>query len=114
MNINEMVAAEMEAYSEGAYADHGSARDSMTRFAETVRDECARHLELTRSDVLLMAGEMSAQELRSVMAVLSCIWKRMRPNVEFSGTPAALSPEAPLERRVGGAVPPAPTFGEKA
>jgi hypothetical protein len=36
-------------------------------------------------------------------------------NVEFSGTPAALSPEAPLERRVGGAVPPAPTFdkGEK-
>ena len=32
-------------------------------------------------------------------------------NVEFSGTPAALSPEAPLERRVGGAVPPAPTFG---
>ena len=23
------------------------------------------------------------------------------PNVEFSGTPAALSPEAPLERRVG-------------
>ena len=32
-------------------------------------------------------------------------------NVEFSGTPAASSPEAPLERRVGGAVPPAPTFG---
>jgi len=24
------------------------------------------------------------------------------PNVEFSGTPAASSPEAPLERRVGG------------
>jgi len=37
----------------------------------------------------------------------------MTPNVEFSGTPAALSPEAPLERRVGGAVPPAPTFEEK-
>ena len=33
-------------------------------------------------------------------------------NVEFSGTPAASSPEAPLECRVGGAVPPAPTFGE--
>jgi len=33
-------------------------------------------------------------------------------NVEFSGTPAASSPEAPLERRVGGAVSPAPTFGE--
>ena len=26
---------------------------------------------------------------------------RERSNVEFSGTPAALSPEAPLERRVG-------------
>jgi len=26
---------------------------------------------------------------------------RKRSNVEFSGTPAALSPEAPLERRVG-------------
>ena len=38
----------------------------------------------------------------------------MSSNVEFSGTPAALSPEAPLERRVGGAVPPAPTFGDKA
>ena len=35
------------------------------------------------------------------------------PNVEFSGTPAALSPEAPLERRVGGAVPPAPTIDEE-
>ena len=28
----------------------------------------------------------------------------LTPNVEFSGTPAALSPEAPLERRVGGAL----------
>ena len=25
----------------------------------------------------------------------------LAPNVEFSGTPAALSPEDPLERRVG-------------
>ena len=40
----------------------------------------------------------------------------LAPNAEFSGTPAALSPEAPLERRVGGAVLPAPTFerGDKA
>ena len=29
--------------------------------------------------------------------------KPKTPNVKFSGTPAALSPEAPLERRVGGA-----------
>jgi len=46
------------------------------------RDECARHLELTRSDVLLIAGEMTAQEMRTVMAVLSCIYKRMRSNLD--------------------------------
>ena len=34
------------------------------------------------------------------------------PNVEFSGTPAALSPEAPLERRVGGESQ-SPRHGEK-
>lgn len=34
------------------------------------------------------------------------------PNVELRGGPAASSPERPLERRVGGAVPPAPTFGK--
>lgn len=28
--------------------------------------------------------------------------RKLTPNVEFSGTPAALSPEAPLVRRVGG------------
>ena len=38
--------------------------------------------------------------------------RALMPNVEFSGPEAALSPEAPLERRVGGAVPPAPTFDE--
>lgn len=78
MNISDLVEAEMAAYSDGEYSDHGSARDSLKRFAEAVRDSCARRLELTRSDVLLMAGEMSAQEVRTVMAVLSCIWKRMR------------------------------------
>ncbi len=31
--------------------------------------------------------------------IRNCV--RMTPNVEFSGTPAASSPEAPLERRVG-------------
>ena len=36
----------------------------------------------------------------------------MTSNVEFSGTPAALSPEAPLERRVGGESQ-SPQHGEK-
>ena len=51
------------------------------------RDACARMLELRDSELLLMAGEMTAQELRTVKAVLaqraSAI--RMRSNVEFSG-----------------------------
>ena len=34
-------------------------------------------------------------------AIAACAKRALRPNVEFSGTPAALSPEAPLERRVG-------------
>ena len=48
------------------------------------RDACARMLELRDSELLLMAGEMTAQELRTVKAVLaqraSAI--RMRSNVQ--------------------------------
>ena len=49
-------------------------------------------------------GEME----RMVEAAQPCVLeqithavRRMTPNAEFSGTPAASSPEAPLERRVG-------------
>lgn len=35
------------------------------------RDACARMLELRDSELLLMAGEMTAQELRTVKAVLA-------------------------------------------
>ena len=56
-----------------------------------------------------MALQDKAGEL--IAAALTEYWTRH--NVEFSGTPAALSPEAPLERRVGGAVPREPTFERK-
>ena len=35
------------------------------------RESCARLLELRASELLLLAGEMTAQELRTVQAVLS-------------------------------------------
>jgi hypothetical protein len=39
MNVNSLVEAEMVEYSEGAYADHGSARDQLKRFAAIVKSE---------------------------------------------------------------------------
>lgn len=45
MNIDEIVSIEMLSYSNGAYADHGSAKDSLLRFANSIsiaeREECA-------------------------------------------------------------------------
>lgn len=35
------------------------------------REACARLLELSNQEILLLAGEMSAQELRTVRAVLA-------------------------------------------
>jgi len=69
-------------------------RDKLTREAivklwnraqDSEREACANMLNLTRSEALLMAGEMSAQEWRTVSAVLVVLQKRMRGNVEVSG-----------------------------
>ena len=45
------------------------------------REVCADMLNLTRSDAQLMAGEMTAQEWRTLSAVLVALQKRMRFNV---------------------------------
>ena len=48
--------------------------NSQPEIAEAVSDEreaCATLLELRDSELLLMAGEMTAQELRTVQAVLN-------------------------------------------
>lgn len=42
------------------------------------REACAKLLELSTSELLLMAGEITAQELRTVKAVLSCLAARIR------------------------------------
>jgi len=40
-------------------------------------ERCSEILDLSDSDLLLMAGEMSAQELRTVKAVLKALKSRM-------------------------------------
>ena len=63
--------------------------------ADAVNDErerCAKLLELRPDDVRLMAGEITAQEMRTVMAVLSCLRVRMRSNAEVNGVPLAARP----------------------
>jgi uncharacterized membrane-anchored protein len=49
------------------------------------REACANSLNLSRSEALLMAGEITAQEWRTVTAVLKSLQARMRSNVELSG-----------------------------
>jgi len=41
-------------------------------------EECAKLLEISNSELLLMAGEMSAQELRTVRAVLNAMANKIR------------------------------------
>ena len=38
MNIEQLIEAEMAEYSDAAYADHGSARHQLRRFADLVRN----------------------------------------------------------------------------
>ncbi len=57
--------AEMRA----ALQEYGAQRAAAATLTE--RNRCARLCELTGPEVLLLAGEMSAQELRTVRAVLA-------------------------------------------
>jgi hypothetical protein len=41
-------------------------------------EECAKLLEMTSSELLLLGGEMTAQELRTVKAVLAERARRIR------------------------------------
>ena len=64
---------------------------ALPEIAEAVSDEretCARLLELRDSELLLMAGEMTAQELRTVQAVLEQRARtiRMRSHAGVTGS----------------------------
>ena len=66
-----------------------NAVDGKAEAAEDERSECAKLLDLSASELQLLAGEMTAQELRTVKAVLrnraAAIMER--PNVKVSGCP---------------------------
>lgn len=60
-------------------------RKRAAKAADAGRAACANMLNLSRSDALLMAGEMTAQEWRTLSAVLVALQQRMRFNVQVQG-----------------------------
>lgn len=58
------------------------------------REACAKKLELTPDDLRLMAGEMTPQEMRTVLAVLSCLRVRIRVRSNMELTGGALTTDA--------------------
>ena len=57
------------------------------RIADAERKACANQLTMTRSDAQLMAGEMTAQEWRTLSAVLVALQIRMRSNEKLRRDP---------------------------
>lgn len=56
------------------------AKDLVAQARADEREACARSLEMTNAELLLMAGEMTAQELRTVQAVLKAKAAMIRRN----------------------------------
>jgi hypothetical protein len=69
MKAQELIAG-MPANKSGMYYEADVLRCLEIAIA-TERESCAEKLELSRSELLLLAGEMTAQELRTVLAVLT-------------------------------------------
>lgn len=66
---------------------HELGLDEIVEFAQEVeRDACANILNLNRSEAQLMAGEITAQEWRTVAAILRALQARVRSNLN-STTP---------------------------
>lgn len=62
-SIIELVNAEMSEYSEGAYADHGSARDQLTRFAALVRAQTLEEAVTIIEEHRIPVGNSAAGEM---------------------------------------------------
>jgi hypothetical protein len=92
----------------GSVVDAGDVVPSSARYVVTYAH---RHKTLVVGDVVVMTETPSMDNLLLREADMTLhklldssqqyVHLAKAPNVEFSGTPAALSPEAPLERRVG-------------
>lgn len=74
--------------------------DLAREVAELRKEIAALRAELAPVPSLIVTGRQALDE-----------FKRLTPNVRVQGCEPAPSAKRPLERRVGGAVPPAPTFG---
>ena len=55
--------------------------EQLRAYALVERKACAASLDVSRADALLACGEMTAQEWRTVSAVLVWLQTRMRSNV---------------------------------
>lgn len=65
---------------------------------EAAFQTCAGMIFITRSDAQLMAGEMTAQEWRTVSSILRALQSKMRSNTSVSG---AAVPR-PIQAELGG------------
>jgi hypothetical protein len=81
MDLKTLIDAEMSEYSDGAYADHGSARDSMERLA-------ARVLSAYADGVFAVASKLDAEfgrENGPGSEWLKALADDMRSNAEVTG-----------------------------
>jgi hypothetical protein len=107
MDLKTLIDAEMAEYSDGAYADHGSARDCLESFAARVateeREACAKAVE---AEMLVEPTDSDGDIGYDTAIVHAAIAIRRRSNVELTGSRAASSPVSPeseaneVERRV--------------
>lgn len=58
-------------------SDTAPLRDMWNAAQKEARDECSNTLGISRSSAQLMAGEMTAQEWRTLAAVLKALQSRM-------------------------------------
>lgn len=81
--LKDLVYEELEEYLDAAYGDYGSARDRLERLVLKVEqatlEQAAKVCESWRGGKLLLnAGEMSADELRTVRAVTDAAGREIR------------------------------------
>ena len=78
-----------------AAAEIDKLRSEVSTSMAAEREACAKSLDLKASDLRLMAGEMNAGELRTVMAVLDWLKVRMRGADGCTRLPPIITPPQP-------------------
>jgi hypothetical protein len=70
IGIERLVDAEMSEYSNAAYADHGSARDQLQRFAALVRNEVLEEAAKEAESLWRIDGQFTADEFAAEIRAL--------------------------------------------